>query len=98
MARKRRKPIKYYSPKRRAVYARGEDINALEIFEEYNWTCCLCSKPIDRRLRLPNWWAATLEHLTPISKGGEHVRENVRPAHAKCNWDKADQALESYAS
>lgn len=89
---KRNKPIKsrYYSKKRRAIYAKGEDINHLEIFEAHDWICCICKTKINRHLRLPNLMAATLEHIIPLSKGGTHTRDNIAPAHARCNFKKAD--------
>jgi 5-methylcytosine-specific restriction endonuclease McrA len=82
--------VRYYSPKRRAIYAKGDQINALVLFKLYDWTCCLCGNKIDPRRRLPDWRAATIEHLIPLSAGGTHTWENTRPAHAKCNFDKGD--------
>jgi 5-methylcytosine-specific restriction endonuclease McrA len=81
---------KYYSPKRRAVYAKGDDIDALTLFEMHDWMCNVCHTKIDRRLRMPNTLAATIEHVVPLCKGGLHVWENCRPAHARCNFLKAD--------
>lgn len=81
---------KYYSPKRRAVYAQGDNIDHLELFEMYDWLCCLCNKKIDKALRHPNLMAATVEHIIPISRGGTHTWANVRPAHARCNFMKSD--------
>jgi 5-methylcytosine-specific restriction endonuclease McrA len=88
-----KRPIKknYYSPKRRAIYARGEKINHLEVFEEHNWICVVCDQKIDKHLRLPNLMAATLEHIVPLCKGGTHTRDNVGPAHARCNFLKGDR-------
>jgi 5-methylcytosine-specific restriction endonuclease McrA len=82
--------VKYYSPKRRAIMAKGEQIVALEIFERDNWICGLCSKPINKWLRCPSWWAATLDHIIPLSKGGQHIATNIQAAHLKCNLDKGD--------
>ena len=79
---------RYYSPKRRAIYAQGDQIDHLTLFETYNWICNICEEPIDRRLRFPNRMAATVEHVTPLCKGGTHTWDNVRPAHAQCNFDK----------
>ena len=87
---RRKKPIKYYSPKRRAVYARGDVIDALVLFELHAWVCYLCKKPIDKYRRVPDWRAATIEHIVPISKNGTHTWDNVVPACYKCNMDKAD--------
>lgn len=90
MPRKRpkRKPVRYYSAKRRAVYARGEDIDSLTVFEEDGWVCRLCDKPISRYIRYPAWLCATLDHIIPLSLGGEHVRANVQTAHRICNERK----------
>lgn len=90
MSKNRRKPIKYYSPKRRAVYARGDNINHLLLFELFAWRCYVCREPIDRYVRKPNWFAATVEHLVPLCKGGTHTWDNVVPAHALCNFQKGD--------
>lgn len=87
--------IKYYSPKRRAVYAKGDDINALVLFELYAWTCCVCRKPINKHLRLPNYMAATIEHIVPLAKGGTHTWDNVAPSHALCNFQKGDAVIAS---
>lgn len=88
MARKR---IKYYSAKRRAIYAKGDKIDALTLFEMHGWVCCLCQKKINKYLRVPNWYAATIEHLIPISRGGAHSWDNCRPAHLICNLRKDNQ-------
>lgn len=79
---------KYYSPKRRAVYAQGDVIDHLELFIKHNWVCNICQKDIDPSLRFPNPMAATVEHVIPLSLGGAHTFDNVRPAHAQCNFNK----------
>lgn len=84
---------KYYSPKRRAIYAKGDEIDPLTLFEKYNWVCCLCQEKIDRRRRMPDPLAATIEHVIPLCKGGTHTWDNVRPAHALCNFRKGDDTL-----
>lgn len=93
MARSRRKPIKYYSPKRRAVYEQGDDINHYVLFEMHGWICCLCRQKVNKHLRHPNFMAATVEHLIPISMGGTHTWDNVAVSHAKCNFDRGNSLL-----
>jgi len=87
---KKKRPVRYYSPKRRAVYAQGDEINHLVLFEMHGWRCWVCKGTINRHLRFPNFMAATVEHIIPISKGGTHTWDNVAPAHAKCNFEKGD--------
>lgn len=82
---------RYYSPKRRAIMARGEHINHTEVFDAHEWICHLCGGSIDRRATRDDWLRVTLDHVVPLSKGGEHVRSNVRPAHWKCNMEKGDR-------
>lgn len=93
----KRKPIKYYSPKRRAVYAQGDEIDALVLFDMFGWTCYLCKNPIDHRKRCPDWRAATIEHITPLAAGGTHTWDNVAPAHYRCNMAKGDLSLDESA-
>ena len=87
---------KYYSPKRRGIYAKGDDINSLEVFERGNWICCICNQHINKYLRLPNFMAATIEHIIPLSLGGTHTWDNVAPAHAKCNFGKGNSLPEQF--
>lgn len=84
-----------YSRSRRRIYAKNP-IDHLSVFNAYNWVCVLCGEVIDRNVRFPSLDAATLEHLIPLSRGGSHSLENVRPAHARCNFEKADRLLEEF--
>jgi len=86
MARYKRYKGKYYSPKRRRVYAQGDDIDHLTLFNLRGWVCYDCGEPVDPKRRFPDPMAATVEHIIPISKGGTHTWDNCDMAHAKCNW------------
>jgi len=88
----KRRPLRknFYSKKRRAIYAQGDEIDHLVLFEKFNWTCGICDGNINRRYRFPHLWAATVDHIVPISKGGTHTWDNVRPAHAKCNFERGN--------
>jgi 5-methylcytosine-specific restriction endonuclease McrA len=94
---KPKKPVRYYKPKRRAIYARGDEIDALTLFDLFGWTCIICKEPIDHRKRCPDWKAATIEHIVPLSKGGTHTWDNVAPAHYKCNMEKGDLSCDEMA-
>ncbi len=95
--------VKYYNAKRRHAMSVGEDISHVEIFERDGWVCWLCERPINKNLRKPAWWAATLDHVVPLCKWtGDlslwHTRENVRAAHARCNWDRSDSLPDNIPS
>lgn len=50
-----------------------------EILSEYNNQCWICSISLD----IVQW-----DHVHPLSKGGAHVRSNLRPACKECNGRK----------
>lgn len=81
---------KYYSPKRRKIYAQGDDIDHLTLFHLHGWMCFCCKEPIDPKRRFPDPYAATVEHIVPLSKGGDHTWDNVAASHAACNFSRGD--------
>lgn len=70
---------------------RGDKIDNLVVFEAFNWNCHICGEKIDKDLRFPNKMAATIDHIIPLSRGGEHTWDNVAPAHAMCNFVKSNR-------
>jgi len=65
-----------------------ERFDYLEIFERDGWVCQLCLLPIDQELKWPDLMSVSLDHIVPVSKGGNHVRDNVQAAHLGCNMSK----------
>lgn len=61
-----------------------------------NKTCILCGEPIDPTLKAPHNMSRTIEHLTPIARGGRHNLDNIDFAHYGCNARKQDRTLEEY--
>lgn len=59
-------------------------------------TCILCGEPIDPTLKAPHNRSRTIEHLTPIARGGRHDLDNIAFAHYGCNAQKQDRTLEEY--
>lgn len=82
------KGYNHCTPKRRAIYSKGEYIDRRLVFERDEWTCQICHGSIDTKLRLPDLMAATLDHVIPLAKGGTHTWDNVAAAHALCNYRK----------
>lgn len=80
----------YYSAKRRAIMARGEVINHTEVFDDHGWVCHLCGEEISRFANRDDHMRVTLDHIIPLSRGGQHIRSNVAPAHYRCNMAKGD--------
>lgn len=87
-----------WSDRRRANYARrralkagaaaGAPFTSAEVFERDGWLCGLCSQPVDSAVEYPDPASASLDHVVPLSRGGEHSLENVQLAHLSCNVSK----------
>jgi 5-methylcytosine-specific restriction endonuclease McrA len=51
--------------------------------------CWLCGLPIDVELRTPHPLSFSLDHLVPLSMGGDVASpSNVAPAHRICNMKR----------
>ena len=60
----------------------------VDILKEYKFRCAYCGKEFtlfDRETR---------DHVIPISKGGDNVKENIVPACQSCNSKKGDRIKE----
>lgn len=79
--------------KRRAV-VKGANLTPVkrsEIFQRDGWVCGLCGLPVDPELRYPHPRSKSLDHIIPLSKGGDHGPHNVQLAHLHCNLRKSDR-------
>lgn len=65
-------------------------------WEARDKTCILCGDPIDPNLPLRHPKSRTLEHLTPIARGGTHNLNNLDFAHYSYNASKGAKTLEEY--
>lgn len=59
-----------------------------EVFERDGWLCGLCHGPIDPTLAYPDPMSVSLDHVLPLSRGGEHSRSNTQASHLTCNLRK----------
>ncbi len=76
---------------KREVYI--EDVPELEIFERDNYICQICRKKVVLDKKWPHPLSPTLDHIVPLSCGGEHSKKNVRIVHLKCNLSKGNRCL-----
>lgn len=71
-----------------------EIVNRRVVAERDGWICQLCFEPIDpdAPYQLENGknnpWYLNIDHITPLSKGGEHSYANCQASHAVCNNKK----------
>ena len=72
--------------------AKSEPVDRLVVFNRDKWMCGLCGKrTIRSRLGQRHPKAPTLDHVTPLSKGGSHTYDNLQCAHLRCNMDKGNR-------
>lgn len=54
--------------------------------------CAICGLPVDKSLKYPDPWSASIDHIIPVSKRGDPIAiENLQLAHRKCNRNKSDK-------
>jgi len=65
------------------------DYDRREIFERDGWRCQLCGGRLHRKRVVPHPKAPTIDHILPLSAGGDDAPWNVQAAHFECNSRKA---------
>jgi|SRR6187549_89156 len=65
-----------------------ETVDPLIVFERDKWICQLCNDPVDPKIPGRERMGASLDHITPLSVGGEHSYANTQLAHLHCNSSK----------
>ena len=76
---------------RRARYRGGSKVRAVSyktIYDRDGGNCQICGKKVSIRYKWPNLLAGSMDHIVPLSKGGEHVESNIQLAHLGCNLSK----------
>lgn len=78
-----------FAAKRRLqIEASPERFAPVEVFERDGWTCGICDLPVDPSAKWPEPDSVSLDHIIPLSRGGEHTRANTQCAHLYCNTVK----------
>jgi endogenous inhibitor of DNA gyrase (YacG/DUF329 family) len=57
------------------------------------YKCHICRKRVNMDLDNTNKYSPTMDHLIPISLGGDHTYTNIRLAHRTCNSSKGNRAV-----
>jgi len=80
--------------RRRRAAKRGgasEPYTLAEVAARDDFRCRLCGDPVPMTVRVPDPLAPTIDHIMPVSKGGDDTRANVQLAHFRCNSVKGNR-------
>lgn len=66
-----------------------EKFDIIDVYEEHNWTCFYCFRRVDIYRRGLHPDSCVVGHKVALSLGGSHTRDNVGPAHYRCNASHA---------
>lgn len=73
---------------RRSALGQCETFTLRDVAVRDGWCCHLCGKRVPNRQYAARPTDPTLDHLIPISDGGEHTLANVALAHNLCNTQR----------
>ena len=62
-------------------------IDYAAVLAEHGMICHICTEDI------PSLDVLHFDHVIPLSKGGPHIAENIRPSHALCNLRKGARLI-----
>lgn len=62
-----------------------QKIEPIIIYERDQWLCGICGHPIEKTQKSPLPNSPSIDHIIPLSLGGEHKPNNLRAAHLYCN-------------
>ncbi|MFD4858939.1 HNH endonuclease [Streptomyces atratus] len=86
--------------RRRRAAKRGgvsEPYTLLQIAERDRGRCGLCGGPVLMAAKVPHPKAPTIDHVVPVSEGGDDTRANVQLAHFRCNSVKGARGCQQLA-
>lgn len=69
-----------------------ENVTRDRLMERDNWTCHLCGEKIPKSAQYPHPRYGSIDHIIPISLGGEHSYANTAASHLRCNIVKGNRA------
>lgn len=70
-----------------------ETVDIQVLYARDKGICSLCLKPVDMRLKFPHPESPTVDHIIPLSRGGEESYRNTALAHFGCNTRKNNREV-----
>ena len=77
----------------RKLGASVESFARNDVFERDGWVCGICCDPIPKDHSYPSPLSASLDHVVPLIRGGDHSMANSQASHLRCNLSKGDRLL-----
>ena len=68
---------------------RYQKLDRFKIYHKARYRCYICDVRVEVTPKLVDN-QASLDHIIPLSKGGDHTYENTRCCCRKCNLEKGD--------
>lgn len=65
-----------------------EIVDPMDVHTRDGWVCQICMAPVCKDSVFPDPLSATVDHIVPLSRGGDHVMNNLQTAHWMCNSAK----------
>lgn len=56
--------------------------------------CVICGQEVDKTIKYPDAWSATVDHIVPVSMGGTNEISNLALAHFKCNSGRGSKNID----
>lgn len=73
--------------------AHNETVYLEVIAQRDKYKCHICRKHVKMNLDNTDKYSPTMDHLIPLSFGGDHTYANIRLAHRTCNSSKGNRAV-----
>jgi 5-methylcytosine-specific restriction endonuclease McrA len=79
---------------RRALRAgrKSEHVSPEAVFKRDGFTCLLCFELLAMDKPWPHPLSPSIDHVVPLSLGGDHLYSNLQAAHLRCNIRKGARA------
>lgn len=90
---RKRSPSKHRKRCKRFGTFFNPQVRSLDVFRRDGWRCQLCLKKVRVRVPANHPVRATIDHIKPISLGGDHDWQNVQCACRQCNTLKSNKRL-----
>lgn len=64
------------------------------VVQSHDFLCHICGREVSLEIGSPE--KLSLDHILPMSRGGENVKENVAPSHRRCNQNRTDMTISEF--